>query len=129
MPSAPGWAGSLHRVSTGGCAVCGLRTPRGPLGGSDALAVEGPLLCRWAWFVVLGVGARRVCKQVSARGELKRLRCQLLFVVAAAPFHCDAMGAGLWAPFALGQTWRAVRRRGGGAFGREQGVLRAAGHR
>ena len=50
MPSAPGWAGSLHRVSTGGCAVCGLRTPRGPLGGSDALAVEGPLLCRWAWF-------------------------------------------------------------------------------
>ena len=49
-PSAPGWAGSLNRVSTGGCAVFGLRSPREPLGGLDACAVEGPLSCRWAWF-------------------------------------------------------------------------------
>ena len=79
-------------MSTGGCAVFGPRTPprlrRGVsciaggtgLGGvppprvyrgvrrlrashPPALAVEGLLLCRWARFVVLGVGARRVCKQ------------------------------------------------------------------
>ena len=50
MPSAPGWPGSLNRVSTGGYAVFGLRPPREPLGGLDACAVEGPRSCRWAWF-------------------------------------------------------------------------------
>ena len=48
MPSAPVWEGSLNRVSTGGCAAFGLRSPREPLGGLDMCAVEGPLLCRWA---------------------------------------------------------------------------------
>ena len=42
MPSAPGWAGSLHRVSAGGCAVCGLRTPREPLGGLWRVCGGGP---------------------------------------------------------------------------------------
>ena len=50
LPAAPGWPGSLSRVSTGGYAVFGLRPPREPLGGLDACAVEGPRSCRWAWF-------------------------------------------------------------------------------
>ena len=114
------WAGPLHRVSTGGCAVFGLRTPP-RLRCRDSCSSFGPVVPRpvqhaWGgtvvlrqpggwpprfdrhWLpgcpsaavlgarsVVLGVGARRVCKQVSAQGELECLRCQLPFVVAAAP--------------------------------------------
>ncbi len=77
LPAAPGWAGSLHRVSTGGCAVFGPRTPRACGGGSPALPVGSVR-------VFFG-GARRVCKQVSAQWEHECLRCQLPFAVAAAP--------------------------------------------